>query len=724
MHLNIQSISSKFPHLCNFLQTLSRANIRPDIFTLQETWSVHEKSFDIIGYNFFFKARKSGRGGGVGVYVKDCYPAKYLEKASFFVENILESLALEIEIPGSKKFVAVSLYRPNCHKTLTKAEQSDLFIHHFKSQLEYLSSLHMPIYFFTDSNINLFNYGLDQRVNEYLDHLLLKGYLQIITKATRIGSDSVSLIDHIFTNDNIRNISSGVLVDSFSDHFITFCSLNFDKGKGTNSKPNFKRSFNRESKAGFKGALRNQLWGNVFESNCPNTAFNNFSDTYQTLFDSYFPYIRVKANKNCQPINKFMTKGLLLSRKTKLKLARKAKKSPNQININNFRVYRNLYNKVLHTSKKLYFQSKIAGAGKNSRRVWQTINEATNNLSNRGSINCIRANDLLISDEQSIANCFNDFFANIGPKTSDKAKPTNSHFSEFLPPPSLNSFFMNPIDANEIISAVKNMEKKVSLDVNDLSIKFISEHIDEVALPLSHIFNASIETGLFPSKMKTSKTVPVYKNVNSPLDPSNYRPISIIDAWSKIFEKIVSAQLLRFLFSNDFFYSNQFGFLKTRSTEQAILQIINYVTKSLDNGNIAAACLLDVQKAFDTVDHNILLSKLENAGIRGIPLKWFKSYLLDRKQRVLVGSTFSDSTADIKIGVIQGSILGVLLFLVYINDIHNASDVLYSVLFADDITSLASAADFQLLQNLLNIEMHKLCTWYRANKMVVHPMKS
>ena len=252
------------------------------------------------------------------------------------------------------------------------------------------------------------------------------------------------------------------------------------------------------------------------------------------------------------------------------------------------RVYRNLYNKVLHTSKKLYFQSKIAGAGKNSRRVWQTINEATNNLSNRGSINCIRANDLLISDEQSIANCFNDFFANIGPKTSDKAKPTNSHFSEFLPPPSLNSFFMNPIDANEIISAVKNMEKKVSLDVNDLSIKFISEHIDEVALPLSHIFNASIETGLFPSKMKTSKTVPVYKNVNSPLDPSNYRPISIIDAWSKIFEKIVSAQLLRFLFSNDFFYSNQIGFLKTRSTEQAILQIINYVTKSLDNGNIAA----------------------------------------------------------------------------------------------------------------------------------------
>ena len=204
-------------------------------------------------------------------------------------------MALEIEIPGSKKFVVVSLYRPNCHKTLTKAEQSDLFIHHFKSQLEYLSSLHMPIYFFTDSNINLFNYGLDQRVNEYLDHLLLKSYLQIITKATRIGSDSVSLIDHIFTNDNIRNISSGVLVDSFSDHFITFCSLNFDKGKGTNSKPNFKRSFNRESKAGFKGALRNQLWGNVFESNCPNTAFNNFSDTYQTLFDSYFPYIRLNS---------------------------------------------------------------------------------------------------------------------------------------------------------------------------------------------------------------------------------------------------------------------------------------------------------------------------------------------------------------------------------------------------------------------------------------------
>ena len=419
-----------------------------------------------------------------------------------------------------------------------------------------------------------------------------------------------------------------------------------------------------------------------------------------------------------------MTPGLLISRKEKLKLARKAKKSPTAVNIEKFRTYRNTYKKTLTACKKLYFQNKISDAGKNSRKVWDAINEATNSVSKKGSIDSIKIDDILFSDDLEIANNFNNFFSKIGPKTAEKVHHTNKNFRDFLPTPPLNSLFMQPIDENAIVSTVNGMEKKSSKDINDISIMFLSEHIREVAGPLAHIFNLSLQKGIFPSRMKTSKTVPIFKNIDSRLDPNNYRPVSIIDSWSKIFEKIISVYLLAFLFQNNFFYKYQFGFLKGRSTDQAVLQIINYITKSLNDGKLVAACFLDVQKAFDTVNHEILFAKLENAGIRGIALKWFKSYLSDRKQKVLIGSTFSDTIEDITLGVLQGSILGVILFLIFMNDIYKCSSVLHSILFADDISSLLSSDTFDTLQRDLSVELKNVCTWYRANKMVIHPKKS
>ena len=720
---NIQSIASKFTSLCNFFDALNSANIFPDIFSLQETWTVNESSFDIPGYNFFYNTRKKGKGGGVGMYINEKYPVKVLNKTNFFVETIFESLAIEVEIPNVKKIIAVSLYRPNCHRRLSKSEQLEQFFIHFTAQLEYFSTLDSPIYFFTDSNLDIFKYGIDTNVNEYLDLLLTQGYLQFITKSTRIDGLSNTLIDHIFSNDNISNITSGVILDALSDHFLTFSVLNFNMKKKSQTF-GLIRSFNSESKANFKAALANQHWTDVLEASCPDIAFNNFSEKYSTLFELYFPKKRVKLNKNTQPINLFMTPGLLISRKVKLKLARKAKKSPTAANVQKSRNFRNIYNKTLNACKKLYFQNKISDAGKNSKKVWDVINEATNSVSKKGSIDCIKIDNVLISDDLDMANNFNNFFSKIGPKTAEKVHHTDKNFRDYLPPPPLNSLFIQPVDENVIITTVNGMDKKSSKDINDISIKFLSEHLHEVAGPLAHIFNLSMQTGIFPSRMKTSKTVPIFKNVDSRLDPNNFRPVSIIDAWSKIFEKIVSIFLLAFLFQNNFFYKNQFGFLKGRSTDQAVLQIINYVTKELNEGKLAAACFLDVQKAFDTVNHEILYVKLENAGVRGVALNWFKSYLSERKQKVLIGSTFSDSIEDIILGVIQGSIIGVLLFLIFMNDIYKCSAALYSILFADDITSLLSSNNFDSLQTELNAELKNVCTWYRANKMVIHPKKS
>ena len=419
-----------------------------------------------------------------------------------------------------------------------------------------------------------------------------------------------------------------------------------------------------------------------------------------------------------------MTPGLLISRKTKLRLARKSKKHPTPYNINKFREFRNIYNKTLNACKKFHFQSKVFEAGKDSKKMWDVIKEATNSVSNHDKIESLKINNTLISNEQDIANSFNTFFAKIGPKTSEKVHYTDKNFRDYLPPPPLNSFFMQPINENELISAVNEMQQKPSKDINGLSIRFLNEHIYEIAPPLTHIFNRSIQKGIFPKGMKISKTVPIFKNVDSRLDPGNYRPVSIPDARSKIFEKLMSKQLLSFLFQNNFFYENQFGFLKGRSTSQALFKILNFITSALNEGKVAAACFLDVQKVFDSVNHDILCAKLERAGIRGVSLDWFKSYLSDRKQKVLIGSTLSESTEDIIIGVIQGSILGVILFLIFMNDIYNCSRLIHSILFADDISSLYAAANLNLLQSELNPELKKVCMWYRANKMSIHPTKS
>ena len=296
------------------------------------------------------------------------------------------------------------------------------------------------------------------------------------------------------------------------------------------------------------------------------------------------------------------------------------------------------------------------------------------------------------------------FFSNIGKETIAGIPPTSISYTTFLPPSNPKSIFLWPVVTDNIIETINSFEKKTSKDINDISVNFLNGHGYEISIPLCHIFNLSVEHGIFPDKMKTSKTVPVFKKSGSPLEMTNYRPISLINVFYKIFEKLVSTQLISFLIKSDFFYDKQFGFLPGRSTNQAVMQIINYISAAWNDNKIVGGVFLDVQKAFDSINHQILFDKLENAGIRGVALDWFKSYMHNRKQRVKVGQELSNNIKNIELGVLQGSILGVILFLIYINDIYQSSS-LFSVLFADDISCLAAKKDFDELNSYLNDEL-------------------
>ncbi len=228
---------------------------------------------------------------------------------------------------------------------------------------------------------------------------------------------------------------------------------------------------------------------------------------------------------------------------------------------------------------------------------------------------------------------------------------------------------------------------------------------------MAHIFNLSIQQGIFPTKLKVSRTVPIFK-AGDPLLCDNYRPISLVKSISKVLEKIISIHLVNHLEINKLIHPHQYGFQQGKSTEHNLLHVINHVGNALNDGNYCLGVFLDLKKAFDVCNNRILLSKMEKYGIVGTELAWFKSYLSDRSQVVDINGTHS-TPRNIDISVIQGSILGPILFLIYINDLPNATN-LATFMFADDTSTLKSMKNLNDLIIFVNNELKKMATWFRS----------
>ena len=246
--------------------------------------------------------------------------------------------------------------------------------------------------------------------------------------------------------------------------------------------------------------------------------------------------------------------------------------------------------------------------------------------------------------------------------------------------------------------------------------------VDAFIEPLTHLINLSLRSGVFPSELKLAKVVPIFKAGDTSAI-NNYRPISVLSFFSKVFEKIVYNHVLDFIDDNNVLYDYQYGFRHSHSTQQAIITLVDRITKSLDKGHIAITILLDLKKAFDTVDHRILLRKLYAYGIRGALLKWFERYLTGRTQYVAFNGTNSD-IHYVKCGVPQGSILGPLLFILYMNDICSVSKLLFILLYADNTCVMLSGKDLNDLIAVLNVELISLCDWLKSNKLSLNTQKT
>ena len=310
----------------------------------------------------------------------------------------------------------------------------------------------------------------------------------------------------------------------------------------------------------------------------------------------------------------------------------------------------------------------------------------------------------------------------MGVKISESIKPTLAKPEDYMPIlQDLQELDLGTTSQVHICDIIKSLKPKNSCDIDGISTKLLQKLATEISWPLAHIFNLSLTTGIFPSRLKSSRTVPIFKAGRSDLC-DNYRPISLLSTLSKVLEKMVSVQLVNHLDRNKILYEHQYGFQRGKSTEHSIVHAINYIGQAMNDNKYTIGVFFDLKKAFDVCSHDILLMKLNKMGITGIAYEWFKSYLSDRSQVVDINGSISRSR-KIKISVLQGSVLGPILFLCFINDLHSITSLL-TLMFADDTFSLESGDDIHELSNKVNTEINKMAVWFRVNKLAVNINKT
>jgi hypothetical protein len=441
------------------------------------------------------------------------------------------------------------------------------------------------------------------------------------------------------------------------------------------------------------------------------------------IFYIHCPIKHKKLSKRKTPRNHWITDGLVKSINRKDKLYRKYRNNPNNENKNKYSKYRNILNSLLRVAKKNHITNELNIHKNNMKKTWQTLNHILGrNKAPKPPSHFCDTDGSKISDPIQIATKFNTFFTSIGPSLASKIPPpTNTNFktkSSSLE----HSIFLSPTNDKEIIDITSTLKSSSSCGQDGISSNLLKKIIPSIVVPLVHIFNKSLSTGVVPNNLKVAKVIPIFKSGDK-YSFNNYRPISILPAISKILEKIVYKRIHDFITKHNILTPDQFGFRPKHSTYMAINKLYDLITSSLDNKYHTIGIFLDLSKAFDTLDHNILKTKLNQYGIRGVANHWIESYLDNRKQFVLYNQHQSP-TSSIKCGVPQGSILGPLLFLLYINDLPSYSSKLKFIMFADDTNIIYSHKDPKLLESTLNKELNIISNWFKLNKLSLNIKKT
>ena len=355
-----------------------------------------------------------------------------------------------------------------------------------------------------------------------------------------------------------------------------------------------------------------------------------------------------------------------------------------------------------------------------------TLNTKQNISQGRESIKAINKEGVPRYDPATITEELCRHFLSIGETFANKIPPPSKEISKYLDmiPQNERSIFLDPTNTTEIIEIINDLVPKNSSGYDNLSNKLIKKLLPSLVGPLTTIFNKSLIEGVFPEAMKKADIEPLYK-AKDHYESNNYRPISLLLTLSKVLEKIMYKRTYSFLELSGQIYKSQYGFRTAYSCKNAISELVSEIIKGKQDGMYTLAVFLDLSKAFDSLEHDVLLKKLYKYGIRGVAYNWFESYLTGRQMRVKCNVASSGKTEysrymEISYGTPQGSCLGPLIFLIFTNDLHRHLVYSSSILFADDTTLYKTHRNLVYLKWCLEDDLCTLSDWFAANKLTLN----
>ena len=710
VHMNCRMLSHNKGKIISFLDSLEN---ELDVIMLSEIGKEGYRYLETLfpNYDYEFDIPKHNNYGGVAILSKKCLNMKIksdmqLVKECACTKCEFESVWVEINSQSASFLIGCTYRHPNGS------------INHFLSQFSKLLE-NVPIdsncISGGDINIDLLNISHTDVLN-YVTELSSHNFLPKIILPTRITDSTCTLIDHLFLKLARKfsdiNVIAGNIFAEITDHLPIFAGFDF-KTKSPTTRPLI-RIINDRTLQIFSEKCRNIRWEQMENMSQTDTRFDFLQNNLISAFNESFPLVQKSRKRNKD--KKWMTHSLKISIRHKNRLYKKKVLIPTLNNINRYKEYNKILQESLKVAEEKYYQNLFFDTKNSSINMWKALGSIINpdKKQKRQQITKLIIGENVVEDSKGISDKMNEYFCTVGKKLANElpsGRPFNSYLRNKVP----QTMFMSPIIESEITVEILKLNNRKCPGPDNLSSKILKSCEPYLRKPLADIFNHSFHTGVYPSKLKIAKVIALYKK-NSSFLPENYRPISLLSCLDKIFEKLIHKRLMAFINKYKIIILEQYGFLKDHSTMCALIDVIDNVRNYIDKGEYALGIFLDLKKAFDTVNHSILLSKLDFYGFRGHVNQFIASYLSDRNQYTVINGSKSE-IMKIETGVPQGSVLGPLFFLLYINDITADVEFSKTTLFADDTSLILHHKDIKTLKIQAEKDLKNVYEWLLANKL-------